>query len=48
MYSRPSADKDCANCVQYVEAAPNTCGGCKLVKGPINPKGYCLSWAAKA
>jgi hypothetical protein len=41
-------NKQCTNCVQYV-AAPNatSCGTCKVVKGTINPNGYCKSWAAK-
>ena len=44
----PLADKLCDNCVQYVPANPSSCGTCKLVKGRIHPKGYCLSWAAKS
>ena len=42
------ADKNCENCVQFIPAgAANSCGTCKLVKGPVNPKGYCSGWAAK-
>ena len=40
--------KQCNNCLQYV--APEggkACGGCKLFTGPVQPSGYCLSWAAK-
>jgi len=44
----PNAEKSCANCVQFVAAAADQCGTCKLVKGPINPAGYCNSWAAKS
>lgn len=43
----PDANKRCDNC-RFYEAAPaaNQCGGCKLVPGPIHPRGYCTSWAA--
>jgi hypothetical protein len=39
--------KKCALCVQYVPAAPNACGSCKVVKGPINPEGGCKLFVAK-
>jgi hypothetical protein len=40
--------KSCANCQQYVAAAAaGTCGTCKVVKGPINPGGYCKSFVLK-
>jgi hypothetical protein len=40
--------KMCTNCQQFVPpAAANTCGSCKILKGPINPKGYCKSFVAK-
>jgi len=39
--------KTCANCALYTAAAAGeNCGGCTLLKGPINPDGYCISWAA--
>jgi hypothetical protein len=40
--------KMCSNCQQFV-APPSagTCGSCKVVKGPINPGGYCKSFVAK-
>ena len=42
-------DQNCLNCVQYQAAAEaGTCGTCTLVPGPINPEGWCSSWAAKA
>lgn len=42
----PVADKNCANCSLYVQAeAGETCGGCSILKGPIHPDGYCISWA---
>ena len=41
------AAKNCLNCNFYEAAAEGQCGGCTLVKGPINPQGYCNSWAEK-
>ncbi len=43
----PDASKKCALCVQYVPAAPNACGTCKVVKGPIHPDGTCKLFVAK-
>lgn len=38
--------KICSNCALYTQAAEGAaCGGCTILKGPINPKGYCISWA---
>lgn len=39
--------KHCSNCQQFLPAAPDVCGACKIVKGPINPGGYCKSFVAK-
>jgi len=40
--------KSCNSCQQFVAAAAaGTCGTCKVVKGPINPTGYCKSFVAK-
>lgn len=39
--------KECDNCEHYVAGPPDACGTCKVVKGPINPKGYCTTWAEK-
>lgn len=41
------AGKNCANCNFYQAAAANACGGCTVVKGPINPAGTCRLWVAK-
>ncbi|MGC4093764.1 MAG: hypothetical protein QM756_38855 [Polyangiaceae bacterium] len=48
-YVEKSADpnKVCSSCAQFEPAAPETCGACKIVKGPINPGGNCILWAAK-
>lgn len=43
----PEPAKLCSNCIQYVPAAPDKCGGCKVLKGPVHPSGYCKVWAAK-
>lgn len=49
-YVDASADpaKVCSGCVLYQPGQPNACGGCQVVKGPINPGGSCTSWAKKA
>jgi CheY-like chemotaxis protein len=39
--------KSCSRCQQFLPAAPGACGACKVVKGPINPDGYCKSFVAK-
>jgi hypothetical protein len=39
--------KSCTRCQQFIPAAPDACGTCKVVKGPINPSGYCKSFVAK-
>jgi TAT (twin-arginine translocation) pathway signal sequence len=39
--------KTCSGCQQFIPAAPDACGTCKVVKGPINPKGNCKSFVAK-
>ena len=40
--------KDCVGCLQYVAAADDAhCGGCKMFKGSVNPKGYCKVWTTK-
>ncbi len=44
----PDPQKYCDNCQQFVVPAEGkACGTCKVVKGPINPKGHCKSWLAK-
>lgn len=44
----PDPTKPCSACTLYVPAAEGACGGCSVVKGPINPNGYCISWVKKA
>jgi len=40
--------KTCRKCNFWQEpSGDGPCGGCTLVKGPINPEGTCTSWAEK-
>lgn len=40
--------KLCANCQLYQPPpSGDGCGGCTIVKGPINPNGYCTSWVQR-
>ncbi len=42
----PIAEETCDNCSLWLAAeAGSSCGGCNLLKGPIAPAGYCISWA---
>lgn len=42
-------DKYCSNCNFWIppQGGQTKCGACKVVKGPIHPNGYCISWMAK-
>jgi hypothetical protein len=48
-YAEASTDpaKKCSGCAQYEPKGADACGGCKVVKGPINPEGTCKLWVAK-
>ncbi len=49
-YAEKSAkpDQTCDNCQLFqAAAAADKCGTCTVMKGPIHPKGWCKSWAAK-
>jgi hypothetical protein len=50
-YTAKSTDpeKQCSNC-KFWQAPEGgaVCGACTLIKGPINPKGYCTSWFTNA
>jgi hypothetical protein len=42
------AGKECDRCQQFLPpATADTCGTCKVVRGPINPKGSCKAFVAK-
>lgn len=40
--------KPCSGCQLYKAAGEGQCGGCGILKGPINPAGTCKSWVKKA
>lgn len=41
----PIEGRTCDNCKLYTLPKPKeVCGGCSILKGPIHPKGYCMSW----
>jgi hypothetical protein len=44
----PYPAKTCDACQLYRPAAPDACGGCSVLKGPVHPRGYCTSWIARA
>jgi hypothetical protein len=40
--------KSCTQCQQYNPApSADVCGTCKILKGPVSPRGYCKSFVAK-
>ena len=40
------AGKNCSTCALYTQpSTEGECGGCTVVRGPINPAGYCNVWA---
>jgi hypothetical protein len=44
----PNSDKFCSNCLHWHPPTnQGPCGTCELVKGPINPNGYCDQWMQK-
>lgn len=40
--------RSCETCNFFEPAAPASCGGCTLIRGPINPEGYCNLWVQRA
>lgn len=44
----PVSAKACDSCAQWI-APPSrdTCGGCKVMKGPVHPQGYCKIFTPK-
>lgn len=45
----PLSHRTCDNCKLYTlpPKGTNGYGGCKIVPGPIHPKGYCVAWIAR-
>ncbi len=39
------ANQTCELCRQFVPGSPGDCGSCKVMKGPVHPKGYCKGFA---
>ena len=44
----PDAAKACSKCNFFQGKGENACGGCMVLKGPINPAGSCKLWVLKA
>ena len=42
----PEAGKACSGCGFFDAVANNPCGSCRLLKGPVSPRGHCDSWSA--
>jgi hypothetical protein len=40
-------EKSCSRCQFFRAGAPEACGVCQILGGPVNPAGHCNSWAAK-
>ena len=46
---QPNNGQTCDTCVQYVPGANAKANGtCKVVEGPINPKGWCIAYVKKS
>jgi hypothetical protein len=39
--------KACSGCQQFLPGPEGKCGSCKVLRGPINPAGYCKSFVAR-
>lgn len=39
--------RNCEGCNFYTAAGANACGSCTVLRGPINPAGYCNLWVAR-
>jgi High potential iron-sulfur protein len=45
---QPKGDAECSNCLQWIPGkSPTAMGACKVVEGPISPKGWCLAYVKK-
>lgn len=45
----PNPEQRCETCNFFEQPSePNGCGGCSLNLGPVNPAGYCTSYAARS
>ena len=45
---QPKNGQQCSTCLQFVPGAkPDANGTCKVVDGPISPKGWCLAYVKR-
>jgi hypothetical protein len=44
----PDPTKRCSICSLFLAAPGKACAACQIVKGPINPDGYCTLYVAKS
>lgn len=45
----PDSARVCTLCTYFQPASdPAQCASCKLIKGPVHPKGFCSGFAAKS
>ena len=46
---QPKNGQECDKCMQWIPGSdPAAKGQCKVVEGPINPKGYCVAFVKKS
>jgi High potential iron-sulfur protein len=44
----PKNGQDCSTCLQFIPGkSPTAMGECKVVAGPISPKGWCIAYVKK-
>ena len=41
----PHEEMRCINCVFFSVSDTGGCGQCKILTGPANPHGHCVSWS---
>ncbi len=39
--------KVCTSCQQFLPGPPDACAACKVLRGPISPRGSCKAFVAK-
>lgn len=44
----PKGNQECSTCLQFIPGkSASAMGQCKVVAGPISPKGWCIAYAKK-
>jgi hypothetical protein len=43
----PDPTKMCVSCQQFLPGPQDACGTCKVLRGSINPAGYCRAFAPR-